>query len=78
LDVCLVCLAGVFIFSQQARTKEHKMTEQEAKQILKEIGERKGALIRGMAKRLIEDIEAKGYTETMQFLVEEFLIYNNN
>lgn len=54
------------------------MTEHEAKKILREIGERKGALIKGMAERLIEDIEAKGYTETMKFLVEEFLIYNNN
>lgn len=54
------------------------MTEQEAKRLLREIGARKGALIRGMAERLIEDIEAKGYTDTMKFLVEEFLIYNNN
>lgn len=54
------------------------MTIEETKRILREVGDRNGPLVRGMANRLIEDIESKGLTPTLEYLASEFLLSFNS
>lgn len=51
-----------------------KKTIEETKKLLREVGDRNGPLVRGMANRLIEDIDKKGLTPTLEYLAFEFLL----